>query len=142
MKTIEQNFVDWEAHVFGFGYGTGEPHTLGALKSFMYAVGREDHAHAYDYTKLETAVGAVPAWLLLNILCHADIIDYGSSPRFGWLTSRGERLKDFLATKSVEELVALCCAGAPGRCKGSSGVRSIHVGDQSGRCQTRNTAGD
>ena len=30
-KTLEDNFVDWEGHVFGFGYGTGEPHTLSAL---------------------------------------------------------------------------------------------------------------
>lgn len=112
-KTIEESFIDWEANVFGFGYGTGEDHTLAALKSFMAAVGRddEDMPHAYDYQKLEAAVGPAVAWLLINILCrHAvDIIEYGTSPRYGWLTREGVALKEFLATKTVDELVTLCC---------------------------------
>ena len=110
-KTIEQNFIDWESSAFGFGYGTGEEHTLAALKGFMAAVGRDDAAHGYDYKKLEAALGPAVAWLLINRLCHYDInvIEYGTSPRFGWLTKEGEALKAFVDSKSVDELVKLCC---------------------------------
>jgi len=32
MKKIEnKQFIDWEAHTFGFGYGTGEQYTIPAL---------------------------------------------------------------------------------------------------------------
>lgn len=109
-KTIEQNFADWESNVFGFGYGTGEEHTLSALRAFMAAVGREDAAHGYDYQKLEAACGVTTAWLLINILCHADVIEYGTSPRYGWLTTEGKALKAFIASKSIEELVELCAS--------------------------------
>lgn len=111
-KTIEENFVDWEANAFGYGYGTGDEHTLAALKTFMGALGRDDLDYAYDYQKLEAALTPTVAWLLINILCHrrSGVIEYGSSPRYGWLTPQGEALKAFLATKSIEELVELVCA--------------------------------
>lgn len=114
-KAIEESFIDWEAYVFGFGYGTGEDHTLAALKTFMATVGRDDSEGAYDYRKLEEALSPTVAWLLINILCrHAvDIIEYGTSPRHGWLTPQGEALKVFLADRSVDQLVELCCA-SPG----------------------------
>lgn len=109
-KSIEQNFIDWESHVFGFGYGTGEPHVLGALKHFMDAVGRDDAPHAYDYKRLEVHCGKTVAWLLINALCRhgVDIIEYGTSPRGGWLTDEGIALKQFVDAKSVDELVTLC----------------------------------
>lgn len=107
-KTPEQQFVDWESHVFGYGYGTGEPHTLPALKTFFGAMGDDRGAHCYDYAALERAVGPLPAWLLLNTMGHHDIIEYGTSPRYGWLTAKGERLRLFIASKSTDELVALC----------------------------------
>jgi hypothetical protein len=31
----DKHFIDWETDVFGFGYGTGEPHTLPALRLFL-----------------------------------------------------------------------------------------------------------
>ena len=31
-KALGDSFADWESHVFGCGYGTGEPHVLAALK--------------------------------------------------------------------------------------------------------------
>lgn len=31
-RTLESYFADWESSAFGLGYGTGEPHTLAALK--------------------------------------------------------------------------------------------------------------
>lgn len=108
-KTAEQSFSDWESTTFGYGYGTGEPHTLRVLKAFMDAIGRDDEPHAYEYERLEQAVTAPVAWLLINRLCQVDIIEYGTSPRFGWLTEEGEALRSFLSGKTVDELVDICC---------------------------------
>lgn len=103
-KTIEQNFADWESTAFGFGYGTGEEHILRALKAFFDAFGVDDRPNSSDYRRLEEAVTAPVAWLLINRLCQVDIIEYGSSPRFAWLTPEGEALREFMATKTVSEL--------------------------------------
>lgn len=110
-KAIEESFVDWESHVFGFGYGTGEEHVLRSLKGFFDAFGVDDRPHSYDYEKVEAAIGAPAAWLLINILCRhgVNIIEYGSSPRYAWLSSEGVALKAFVDTKSVGELVTICC---------------------------------
>ena len=116
MKTIEKHFAEWESHVFGFGYGTGEPHVLAALKGFMTAVGREGSPNAYEYEALERAVTAPVAWLLINALCHADIIEYGTSPRFGWLTPQGEALEAFTDFCTVERLEAMCAVESIDHC--------------------------
>lgn len=104
MKTLEQHFADWESHVFGYGYGTGEEFTLKALKGFLSAIPADG---SYDYQELEEAVTAVVAWLLINTLAHADMIEYGTSPRYGWLTKNGKALAGFVAERSVDELHAL-----------------------------------
>lgn len=110
MKHIDQHFADWESHVFGFGYGSGEEHILAALKKFMAAVGEgRDNPRTYNYELLEKVLTPTVAWLLINALCHADILEYGTSPRFGWLSPEGERLRDYLEGKTVEQLEALCC---------------------------------
>lgn len=106
--TLEQHFANWESHVFGFGYGTGEGHILPALKEFFGAIGDERGRHGYDYEKLEAAVGPVTAWLLINTMCRADVFEYGTSPRYGWLTPKGERLLDFIASMTAGELVTIC----------------------------------
>lgn len=109
-KSIEECFVDWESHVFGIGYGTGEDHTLAALKTFFGAFGRDDRDGSYDHLALEVTCGPQVAWLLINTLVHADIIEYGTSPRFGWLTKQGAALKDFVMSKPLDELVEMCCS--------------------------------
>lgn len=106
-KPIEDQFADWEGQVFGLGYGTGEDHTILALKMFFGAFGKDGRPNCYDYRKLEEACTPAVAWLLINVLCHADVIEYGTSPRYGWLTPHGERLKAFIASKSVDELVEM-----------------------------------
>jgi hypothetical protein len=109
-KTQDEYFIDWESTAFGFGYGTGEEHVLRALKSFFAAFGvtyGDDHRpNSYDYCKLEEAVTAPVAWLLINRLCshQLDVIEYGSSPRYGWLTPNGEKLKEYIDGKTVEEM--------------------------------------
>jgi hypothetical protein len=109
--TIEKNFIDWENHVFGFGYGTGERYTIGALKNFLAEVPSRG---AYDYVVLNAAVGADVAWLLINILCRHDIIEYGTSPRYGWLTPQGTALKEFILSRSLDDLEKLACEATEG----------------------------
>lgn len=107
-KPIEHHFAEWEAATFGRGYGTGEPHVLAALKTFMAAIGTDHSDHSYDYTRLEETLTPTVAWLLINTLCRANVIEYGTSPRFGWLTDQGKALRDFVQAKSVDELLAYC----------------------------------
>jgi hypothetical protein len=106
MKTIEQHFADWESGVFGYGYGSGEEHVLKALKTFLSLCCEGQFAHAYDHENLSAALTPVVAWLLINALCRADILEYGTSPRYGWLTPQGEELKAFVGDRSVEQLEA------------------------------------
>ena len=103
-KTLDDYFSDWEGSAFGYGYGTGEAFTIPALKMFFSRL-RENRL--YEYTDLETMYGGLAAWLLINILCNEDILEYGTSPRYGWLTDKGERLRDFIQSKTGDELYAL-----------------------------------
>ena len=100
-KPLDEYFADWEAHVFGYGYGTGEWPVLEALRRFLAAM---DAGGAYDHRALEAALGDAVAWLLINTLARADVIEYGTSPRFGRLTPEGKRLKDYILGNDVERL--------------------------------------
>lgn len=106
-RSLGSYFADWEGHVFGFGYGSGEPHILPLLKQFFEAFGAEDrrNPNSYDYRKLELAVTLPVAWLFINALCKANMIEYGASPRFGWLTPAGECLREFIGSASADDLV-------------------------------------
>jgi hypothetical protein len=105
MKTDAEHFADWEAEVFGFGYGTGEPHVLGALKTFLELCGDAP----YDYSEIERALTPATAWLMINALCRdgVGIIEYGTSPRCGWLTPQGKALRAFVTAHTIEELTGL-----------------------------------
>lgn len=107
-KTLDENFTDWENEAFGFGYGTGEAHTTLALKTFFASIPPDGgDSRLYDYRNLEAALTPAVAWLLLNVMGHQDIIEYGSSPRFGWLTPQGYALKAFVDSKTADELYDL-----------------------------------
>jgi hypothetical protein len=110
-KTLEENFRDWEANVFGFGYGSGETHTIPALKVFLELCNEGSYGHSYDHRKLEVALTPTVAWLLINILCKhsVDILEYGTSPRYAWLTKRGEALKEFVSHYTAEQLIDIAC---------------------------------
>jgi hypothetical protein len=105
-KTLDENFADWEGTAFGFGYGTGEPHILPALKRFLALC---PDTGTYDHEALAREMGPAVAWLLLNALAHADIIEYGTSPRYGWLTTSGQALKAYVESKTDDELVGIVC---------------------------------
>lgn len=106
MKTPAQYFADWEGDTFGCGYGTGEPHTITALSGFMSVCPEKGN---YDYADLERALSPATAWLLINALCKARIIEYGTSPRYGWLTPAGVALKDFMSTQTLPQLIEAAC---------------------------------
>lgn len=40
--------------------------------------------------------------------CKCDIIEYGTSPRYGWITRAGEMLKDYILSKTDDELYDIC----------------------------------
>lgn len=106
-KTIEDSFRDWESNAFGFGYGSGEEHVIPALRHFMeLCVG--EHC-TYDYKRMERELGPAVTWLLINMLCNyrIDMIEYGTSPRCGWLTAEGKRLREFMLSHTAEELVEM-----------------------------------
>jgi len=109
-RTLESYFQDWEAKTFGFGYGTGEPHIIEALRMFFtLCPTREAGCRTYDYKALEHALTPTVAWLLINVLGHADVIEYGTSPRYAWLTPKGYRLREFVLSKTSDELVNIVC---------------------------------
>lgn len=108
-KSPEEYFRDWESHVIGYGYGSGEPHTIPALLQFLSLCNEGQYAHTYNYETLEAAIGPVITWLFISALVRADIIEYGTSPKFAWLTSKGKRLRDFMLSKTAEELVDIAC---------------------------------
>lgn len=99
----DKNFADWHSDVLGYGYGTGEKHWIPALHALFSKV---DAGGAYDFRELEAALGPLAAWLFINIFCghSVAVFEYGTSPRFGWLTPRGHMLREYALSKSVDEL--------------------------------------
>lgn len=105
--TKDKHFIDWFSNVFGYGYGTGERPVLEALNVLMIECAPSEETGEivpYNYRNLEAALGASAAWLLINALCKDDILTYGSSPRFAWLTRRGEMLREFMSRHTLDEL--------------------------------------
>ena len=106
-ELMDKYFIDWENETFGYGYGTGEEAIIPVLINF-FNLGMYDKTHkvsSYDYKIVEESIGKVPTWLLINIFGHAGIIEYGTSPRYGWLTDKGHKLREYMLSKTVEELL-------------------------------------
>lgn len=106
-KSIEDYFCDWEGSTIGFGYGTGEDHVLPCLKQFLEHCDKGAFSCGYKFENMEVLLGGPVTWLLISILCRADIIEYGSSPRYGWLTQKGKMLRYFATRKTVDELIKI-----------------------------------
>lgn len=109
MNDIE--FCRWEGDCFGFGYGTGESFVIEALCDAMKVIPLEG---AYNHEDIQREVGGKVCWLLINALCKYpgdkrlakdSIIEYGTSPRFGFLSSFGRELKEFMEGKTAGQLV-------------------------------------
>lgn len=107
LKTEDQYFADWEGHVFGYGYGSGEEHVLGALRRFFELVPLPDEHGSgamYNHPELEKELPPEVVWLLINVLAHASIIEYGTSPRYGWLSQEGQALQAYMRSRTLEQL--------------------------------------
>lgn len=102
-----ENFIDWESEVLGYGYGDGENHIIPAIKTFFELIAGTKNSNSYDYRVIERELGGATTWLLINLLCRCDMIDYGSSPRFGWLDEKGILLKEYILSKTSEELYSI-----------------------------------
>lgn len=111
-KTTEEYFRDWHNNAVGYGYGSGEPHTIPVLKKFLELCNGGSYNHQYDYAILEKELTPTVTWLLISILCahEVDILEYGTSSRFAWLTKKGERLKEFVKSKTDDELIEIVCS--------------------------------
>ena len=89
----DNEFREWENDVFGFGYGTGEQSIMQALHRFFSLFEGEDNPY-YRSTVMEQYLGHPTTWLLINALCRCDAIEYGTSPRNGWVTPTGKDLRE------------------------------------------------
>jgi hypothetical protein len=107
MTRTEKNFADWEKSVFGFGYGDGELHIVPLVRAFLVGCNGGAGRNQYDFREQEAALTPAVAWFIINALCKADMIEYGTSPRFGWLTDKGEALKHFMLSRAEDILVRL-----------------------------------
>ena len=102
MKELtDKNFIDWFSYNFGYGYGNGEQYIIPALKGFLDSCQSSGN---YDYEEIEKSIGKAETWFLMNTLCGENIIEYGTSPRYGWLTEKGRLLKEYLSKNSWEVL--------------------------------------
>lgn len=104
MKKEELQFIDWESRVFGAGYGSGELPILKVVKVFFNSLKDE---RTYDYENLEKELGDTITWLLINAFDKGSVIEWGTSARYGWLTSCGEYVRDFIKDKTPEELYGI-----------------------------------
>lgn len=106
-----RDLARWERERFGFGYGSGETHVLGALMTFGMLL---HEGRSYDYREVEAQLGGPAAWLLINALLHSDMLNYGTSPRCGWLNDDNEdgpRLFGLLAEwTDADALAGAMCA--------------------------------
>lgn len=101
MNKEDLYFCDWESRVFGAGYGSGERPIMEALKTFFNLLENERN---YDHEVLEKELGKTVTWLLINALDKGNVIEWGTSARYGWLTSCGELLRRYVKNKTTEQL--------------------------------------
>ena len=122
----DKHFVAWYDNTFGNGCRSGEEHIIRALKEFFYSLVIADLCPVnydkqgplyYHSFALEERLGPLAAWLLIEVLANSDLIDWGArsgngfiwgtSSRNGFITPKGVILRDYLATKTSEELYSL-----------------------------------
>lgn len=104
IELTDKHFIDWESQIFGYGYGTGELPILRCLHFFFSSL---EDGRRYDYEVLEKELGDAATWFLINALCHAGVIEYGTSPRYAWIDSTNpaiSALRDYIVTRTPEQL--------------------------------------
>jgi hypothetical protein len=106
LDKTDYDFINWERETFGAGYGTGELPIMEAVKTFFDSL--DDLS--YNYIILEDRLGSTVTWLLINAFEKKNIIEWGSSARFGWLTSSGIHLRNYIRNKTPQELYNILMA--------------------------------
>lgn len=96
-----------ELFPFECGYGTGEEHTIPLVYKFMELL---EDGRLYNFEVMEEVLGKVVAWVLIELLSNCDLIEWGTSSRFGWLTTRGEELRDMVGKFTQAEMYYLVTA--------------------------------
>lgn len=104
--TYEQIQEMQELFPFECGYGTGEQYTIPIMYKFMELLAER----SYDFQVMSVAFGEVTTWVLIELLARCDLIDWGTSSRFGWITERGEQLRDMMRKFTQEEMYEIVTA--------------------------------
>lgn len=86
----------------GYGYGTGEYVIVPLIKKFLTLCKANDYK--YDHSEIEKKLGQAITWFLINGLCKLDVIEYGTSPRFAWISGDKEDLVHAIVKSSDDEL--------------------------------------
>lgn len=110
MNQQDKWFVQWETETFGAGYGTGEMPILSSIKVFFNLI--DDNM--YNHQKISSVLGETVCWFIINALNKSNNIEWGTSARYGWLTSSGKLLKAYFDTKSNQELYDICMSNDGG----------------------------
>ena len=97
-----ENIAKMIDDIFGYNYGSGEKYIIPELRKLINLCPNNG---TYDYREFESCFGGLAAWLFINILCGKDVIEYGTSPRFGWLTDKGRELKTTINAMTDDEIV-------------------------------------
>lgn len=100
----DKDFIDWFAEHISHGYGTGEQYTIPCLKLFLENCPEDGN---YDFEVIQNVVGKAETWFLMSIFGKTDVINYGTSPRYGWLDDKGKLLKQYVDGKTVDALYGL-----------------------------------
>lgn len=106
VKSDDEVFKDWFNDTYGYGYGTGEKPILTAIMIFLGNCSSNEN-HIYSYDEIEKVIGKAATWMLISVFCKQDLVDYGTSPRFAWLTEKGKWLLNYLKGKSLQYLYSL-----------------------------------
>lgn len=108
MQLTDKHFIDWQAEIFGYGYGTGEQYYLPALHTFFSTL---KDGRSYTSRDLEEKLGPLGAWMLICALCKDKVINYGSSPRVGFIDHRPEvdALRDYVVAHTPDQLYEIAC---------------------------------
>lgn len=105
MATLDiAKFQSLYSEQLGWGNYGSEQALCVSLKDFLDSIPLDC---GYDHELLATKVGAAFAWSLIYQFVALGWINYGTSPRYGWLEGDGVWLKAFVATRSADDLYAI-----------------------------------
>ena len=100
----DAQFYKWFDEHFGYCYGSGVPEIVNLLLLFFSVI---PWRKPYKHTNIEVLLGVPAAWLLINLFCIDRVVEYGVSPRCGWLTEKGNSLRVFMCAQGKARLLEI-----------------------------------